>query len=140
MVRLFHRCLSLLQTYREAILYIFFGGLTTAVSIASFAWCSLGFHMDPLAANVISWILSVTFAYVTNRRWVFRSTARGAAALLREAAGFYEGRLFTLGTEEILLLIFIHGLGFPGLIVKTGAQIFVLIANYVISKWLVFTR
>lgn len=140
MTHLYRKCLELFQKYKEAVLYIFFGGLTTVVSIISFAWCDLALHMNPLAANVISWILSVTFAYVTNRLWVFRSMAHGHTALIREAAAFYGGRLFTLGAEETFLFIFINGLGLPGIGVKIGAQIFVLIANYIISKWMVFTR
>lgn len=130
--------LSLYQKYKEVILYIVFGGLTTVVSIASFAWCDVVLRMHPLIANVISWILAVTFAYITNKLWVFDAKTNGIKDILRQAAEFYGGRLLTLGMEEVILLVFINGLGFPSIGVKIAAQVIVLVANYIISKWIVF--
>lgn len=94
--------------------------------------------MNPLVANVISWILAVTFAYITNKLWVFDAKTNGLKEILRQAVEFYGGRLLTLGMEEVILLIFINGLGFPSIGVKIAAQVIVLIANYIISKWIVF--
>lgn len=132
------RILELYGKYKEIILYIFFGGLTTIVSIVSFAWCDVVLHMNPLIANVISWILSVTFAYVTNKIWVFQAKTEGVGEMLKQCIGFYGGRLLTLVMEEMLLLIFINIFHFPSLLVKIGAQFIVLAANYIISKWIVF--
>lgn len=127
-----------IKKYKEVILYIFFGGLTTLVSIGSFAWCDVAMGMNPLFANVISWILAVTFAFVTNKRWVFEAKTEGWKDTLGQAAQFYSGRLLTLGMEEVILLIFINGLGWNSIVVKIVAQFFVLVANFIISKWFVF--
>ena len=108
------------------------------VSILVYAVCDRVLGMDPLLANIISWILAVGFAYVTNRRWVFESKASGSRAVLQEAAAFYGGRLITLGLEELLLYIGIKQLGFDSLLVKIVCQIIVIVANYVISKLIVF--
>lgn len=137
-MRLYQNCITIYQKYKEIILYIVFGGLTTVVSIASFAWCDVVLQMNPLVANVISWILAVTFAYITNKLWVFDAKTNGLKEILRQAVEFYGGRLLTLGMEEVILLIFINGLGFPSIGVKIAAQVIVLIANYIISKWIVF--
>lgn len=137
-MRLYQNCITIYQKYKEVILYIVFGGLTTVVSIASFAWCDVVLQMNPLVANVISWILAVTFAYITNKLWVFDAKTNGLKEILRQAVEFYGGRLLTLGMEEVILLIFINGLGFPSIGVKIAAQVIVLIANYIISKWIVF--
>lgn len=137
-MRLYQNCITIYQKYKEVILYIVFGGLTTVVSIASFAWCDVVLQMNPLVANVISWILAVTFAYITNKLWVFDAKTNGLKEILRQAVEFYGGRLLTLGMEEVILLIFINGLGFPSIGVKIAAQVIVLIVNYIISKWIVF--
>ena len=108
------------------------------VSILVYAVCDRLLGMDPLVANIISWILAVGFAYVTNRKWVFESRASGSRAVIQEAAAFYGGRLLTLGLEELLLLIGIKKLGFDSLLVKIVSQIIVIIANYIISKLIVF--
>ena len=121
------------------LLYLLFGGLTTLVSIASFAlFLKLG--INELIANVLSWILSVLFAYVTNRTWVFASSADTKAGVAREMAAFFGGRAATLLAEEAILAVFITWLGFPPMPVKIAAQIIVIVLNYVISKLLVFRK
>ena len=95
---------------------------------------------DALLANVFSWVAAVSFAYVTNRVWVFASTAKGAKAVLKELAAFFGGRLMTLGFEELVLFLLIHLAHWDSTLVKVLAQIGVLVLNFVISKWLVFTK
>lgn len=135
---MFTKLMEMYRRYKELILYVFFGALCTVVSIGSFAWCDVIMHMDPLIANIISWILAVTFAYVTNSLWVFEAKPRGIKEMFRQATAFYGGRLLTLAMEELILLIFINGLGLPSVAVKVAAQVAVLIANYIISKCIVF--
>lgn len=127
--------LSRLKKHRDVLLYLFFGALTTLISILSFMLCDLVLH--ELVANLISWICAVSFAYVTNRKWVFKSQAKGKEIPL-EIASFFGGRLATLGLEEVLLLVFVTWLQWNGTLVKVLAQVVVLVLNYVISKLLVF--
>ena len=129
---------QLFYRHKEIILYVFFGGCTTVVSVGSFILLAeLGIH--PLIANVLSWVLAVGFAYVTNRRWVFCSKAKGKA-ILAEACGFYGGRLTTLALEEALILTFGLWLGMDHKVVKLAAQVVVLISNYFLSKFLIFRK
>lgn len=127
------------KKHREILLYAFFGCFTTVVSIGSFVLFHTVFSINELIANVLSWVLAVGFAFVTNRKWVFCSTAQGIAAW-KEAVSFYSGRLLTLGIEEGLLLVFVTWLSFPGTAVKIAGQIIVLVGNYAISKWLIFRK
>lgn len=131
------RFYDLYARYKSVLLYIFFGGLTTLVSIGSFVICDSCLGITTLIANVISWICAVSFAYATNRVWVFQSSAAGKA-ILSEALSFFSGRLATLGIEEAMLLIFVTLLHFNSLFVKVIAQFVVLVLNYFISKLLVF--
>ena len=125
------------KKHKEVLLYLLFGGLTTVVSIASFAlFIALG--LNELIANVISWILAVLFAYVTNRTWVFSSEAETKGAVIKEMASFFGGRLATFLVEEAILAVFITWLGFPAVWVKVAAQIVVIVLNYVVSKFFVF--
>ena len=98
------------QKYKEMLLYLFFGGMTAVISIGSYSYCDVGLGFDPLIANIISWILAVTFAYVTNKVWVFSVETHGMHELFIEAFHFFTGRLFTLIVEEAILLIFISKL------------------------------
>ena len=134
------KIIKLFQKYREPLLYLIFGGLTTIVSIVSYAACERILGMDPLVANIISWILAVSFAYVTNRKWVFESRAVGTGPVLREIVSFFGGRLATLGLEEVMLWVGIRLMGLDSLLVKLIAQIAVILSNYVISKVFVFRK
>ena len=58
----------------------------------------------------------------------------------KEMASFFAGRLVTLGIEELLLLVFVTMLSFNSVLVKTLGQIVVLVLNYLISKFLVFSK
>ncbi len=136
-LKLFRPLWPIYVKYKEPLLYLFFGGLTTLISIFVFWLFNGPFGLNELVANLISWVLAVLFAFLTNKTWVFKSTGQ-EKGFLQLMLSFYAGRLLTLGVEELLLFVFITWLGFNSMAVKIVAQIVVIILNYVISKLLVF--
>ena len=74
------KALELYRKYREMILYLVFGGLTTLVNIFSYFVLTDVGEIQYLVSTAIAWVLSVLFAYFTNRVWVFQSTASGTKA------------------------------------------------------------
>lgn len=128
---------NLILKYREAVTYLFFGGLTTVINIAVYYICA-AVGMSTAIANAIAWILSVLFAYITNRIWVFRSHSSGKA-LMKEFGSFVACRVATGVLDEIIMIVGVDVLGIWGLGVKVFANILVIILNYVFSKLLIFT-
>lgn len=126
------------KKHKEGVLYLFFGGLTFVLSIVTFWLFHMAWGINELVANILSWVLAVSFAYVTNKIWVFSSWTDTAAALLKELVSFFSGRVATLVLEEAILLIFITKLRFSSMLVKNVAQVIVIASNYVISKLFVF--
>ena len=119
---------------KELILYVIFGILTTVVNIVVyFVFTRLG--VNYLVSNVIAWFLSVLFAYVTNRRWVFESKDSN---ILKECFLFFSGRIFSGVVDTGLMYLFIDILSIGDVISKIVIQVIVVILNYVISKWIVF--
>ena len=125
---------SFYKKNKEILLYLFFGGLTFLVSISSYALFNIRIGWNALTANIASWILAIAFAYVTNRTWVFESSTDRGSNLIKEITGFVGGRIATLVIEELILFIFITGLGMSSILVKIVAQVIVIALNYVISK------
>lgn len=123
---------------REVISYLVFGGLTTLVNIVVYAICTMVLGWAVLASNILAWILSVLFAYVTNRAFVFHSGRKSAAGLLGEAAGFFAGRLATGAFDTLFMIVAVDMLHLPNLVMKVASNVVVIILNYVISKLLVF--
>ncbi|MCR5663428.1 MAG: GtrA family protein [Oscillospiraceae bacterium] len=128
------------QKHRELLLYLFFGGLTTLLGIFVFWLFNRPFDLNELIANIISWILAVLFAYVTNATWVFSARPANVGEAARQLLSFYAGRLATLGVEELILFVFVTKLDFDSMLVKIVASVVVIILNYVISKLLVFRK
>ena len=129
------------KKYKEVLLYLFFGGLTTVISIGSYAFFDVSMHMDPMIANIFSWILAVLFAYVTNKKFVFASKTTGMKELLVEFVKFVGGRVSTLiielGGVQLAVILFpdSNTLLF---VAKLLTQVLVIIINYFISKLFVF--
>ena len=97
MKKMWNKCLKLYKKYEEIINYLIVGGLTTIVSLGSYYLCIYTF-LDPdvwyqlQAANIISWICAVTFAYFANRIFVFKSKNQKK---FKEAVSFYGSRVTT---------------------------------------------
>lgn len=127
----------LYKKYKEVLLYLFFGALTTAVSIGTFYLFTDVIPLDALVANILSWFFAVLFAFLTNRTWVFEATDQ---PFFRQMLSFYLGRVSTLLMEEVILLVFVTWLHMDPMVIKIAAQILVLIMNYVISKLFIFKK
>lgn len=130
----------LYNKYSELIRYVFFGALTTGVSLAVYYLCVMTV-LDPnkalqlQIANVISWVASVTFAYFTNRKYVFESTSENK---LREAVSFFLARGSTLLIDMAAMFIMVSWFGWNDKIAKLITQVIVLVSNYLLSKFIVF--
>lgn len=131
---------EIFQKYREMILYVFWGGCTTLVNIAVFyaGVHFMGFKDVP--ANVMAWVLSVLFAYVTNRRWVFQSRQAGFTGILREMGSFFSARLSTGLLDTGVIYVFATLLKWNNMAVKIVSNVIVVILNYVLSKLFVFRK
>lgn len=128
------------KKYKEILLYLFFGGLAFIISIASYAFANIELGMNELIANVVSWILAVLFAFITNRIWVFQAPTKTTGEFIKQITSFFAGRIATFVVEEVILLVFITWLGFNSIGVKVVAQIVVIVLNYVISKLVIFKK
>ena len=122
----------------EAVGYLVFGVLTTVVNIIAFAVLCDVLHITELIANVIAWAVSVAFAYVTNRFFVFDSRANGFCAILREMGLFIAARLLSLGIDEAGMYICLYLLQWNKMTAKVLMNILVIIFNYFASKLIIF--
>ena len=128
---------ELLAEYREVISYLFFGVCTTLVNIVTYFICSTA-GVGTAASTILAWVLSVLFAYLTNRYFVFENRAVSPGGILREAVSFFSCRLATGILDLLIMVIFVDLLGKNGMLIKILSNILVIILNYVASKVLIF--
>ena len=136
------KCMELYKQYKEIINYLIVGVLTTVVSLGAYYACVLTF-LDPenaiqlQVANIISWVAAVTFAYFTNRKFVFESKNPD---MLKEASAFVGARVATLLMDMLCMFIMVTCMGWSDKIAKLVVQVIVTVANYVFSKIFVFRK
>ena len=132
------RLRPLVLRYQEAINYVLFGGMTTAVNLAIYYPLKLVIHY--LIANVAAWIGSVIFAFFVNKAFVFEDPRWDARALLFQGGTFAAARLLSLVLEEIILVVFAGWLAMGTNLVKILAQIVVILINFIASKFIIFRK
>lgn len=129
---------TLYKKYEEFIMYVLFGVFTTIVNIVIFWLFADVIGIYYLIANMAAWLGAVLFAYVTNRKWVFKSKKSGFKNIFKEMVLFIAGRLLSGVGDMIILYIFVDLLKLGNLPGKIASQIFVVIFNYVFSKLIIF--
>jgi putative flippase GtrA len=134
-----------IDKHKEIISYLFWGVMTTIVSWGTYSLFVTAMQ-SVSAANILSWICAVLFAFITNKRWVFQSREWALHIMIPELLKFMAARLAT-GLLEIVgvpLLVYM-GLnqriaGIEGMAAKVFVSIIVTVLNYVLSKILVFRK
>lgn len=144
MKKYYELVLKYYKKYDEIINYLIFGVLTTVVTIITYAiftntFLSSKSALDIQIANVLSWIIAVTFAYLTNRKYVFKSKAQGSKRI-KEIINFFLARISSLLVEMLFMYVTVTVLSYNDFICKIIAQAIVIIFNYVCSKLIIFKK
>ena len=134
--------IKLYKDNKEIINYLIIGVLTTIVSLVTYYLLTFTIlnpnnDLELQIANIISWIVSVAFAYVTNRKYVFESKSKD---IKKELSKFVSSRITTLLIDMGLMFIFVSLLSFNDKIIKLIVQFVVIVLNYVFSKLFVFRK
>lgn len=149
-----NRIIQLIIKKQEIISYLFWGFMTTIVSWASYSlFVYLGRNnqgkildmpANILLSNITSWICAMTFAFISNKLWVFKSKSWRIAVFLPECWKFVSARLATGIMEMIAVPLAVRlGMsqslfGIEGGVSKLCVSIFVVILNYFLSKLIIF--
>ena len=132
---------ELYYKYKEIFDYLFFGGLVTIVNFISYYIPANIIGVDKIVSNLIAFIISVIFAYIVNKEYVFETKWEGIQNVFKEFSSFVISRIGTGLLCDILIFAFmINILNINDVISKIFTQILVVILNYIIGKWFVFKQ
>ena len=93
--------------------------------------------MNYLFSNAVAWFLSVLFAYVTNRKYVFDSKNN---QIIKEAISFFGSRLAT-GIMDMVLMWFLVNFNIVNdVVAKVVVNVIVVILNFIFAKISYFFR
>ncbi len=158
---------GLFVKYKEIIMYIIFGVLTTLVNWVVYTvlikifgsaaesemilFTLFGRNISMkifyiFIANLVAWIAGVIFAFITNKIWVFESKSWQLGLLMKELWLFILARLITGVMEWFgVPLLWAIGMdqdlfGIDGFLAKIVVSVIVVILNYVFSKLIIFRK
>ena len=137
-MNLVEKTVDVLKENKEILSYLIFGVLTTVVNYVSYFAATKLFGINYLVANIIAWFISVVFAYVTNKFWVFENKSVEIKDLVKEISLFVSARVMSGGIETLFLFVFVSLIGFDDGVIKIIASVFVVIFNYFFSKFIIF--
>lgn len=131
---------ELFNKYKEVINYLIFGVLTTLVNYVSYLILAKVFNVNYLASTIMSQIISIIFAYVTNKLFVFASKTTTTKELIKEMVSFFGFRGISLLLDMAFMYIFVDLLKLDDVIMKLVSNVLIVITNYVFSKLFVFKK
>lgn len=138
MKKLFQYCWDLYKKYEEGINYLIFGFLAFVLNYVLYYVFESLLHTDYMWATAISWVLTVIFAYWTNRTFVFKSKNQGKQSLLKEFGSFIGARIATEILELGLMYLMVDIVDINSYVAKLIAQVAVIVTNYFLSKLWIF--
>ena len=123
---------------KEIILYVIFGVLTTIVNLIAYYLFSNIININYLISNAIAWIISVVFAYITNKFFVFNSSYINKDVIIEEFIKFMNCRLISGLSEVVLLFLFVDLLLMNDIVAKLIIGVLVVLINFIFSKVFIF--
>ena len=131
---------ELFQKHPHLFVYLIFCVLTTLVNYAVYLPLYNWLQFSASISNIIAWAVSVLFAYVTNKPFVFKSLDWTFKTVLPELTKFVGCRVGSGLVETVIIWVTVDLLSLDGNLIKLLVSILVVILNYVASKWIVFKR
>lgn len=131
---------ELSEKYWDVITYLFFGVLTTVVNFVVYLPVYNLLGLSAAVSNAIAWAVSVAFAYLTNKAFVFKSHDWSVKTVIPELTKFVGCRIASGAAETAILLVTVDLLHWNGNLWKLVTSVLVIIVNYLASKLLVFKK
>lgn len=135
---------ELFNKYHELIMYCIFGVTTTFISWLTYSIAERTIGLNLYWSGIVSWIIAVSVAFVTNKLWVFESKSWDLKLVFGELVTFVGGRALTGALEVYAVPKFVEWgfdltlFGVEGLPAKIVVSIGIVVLNYILSKFLSF--
>ena len=134
------KIISLIKKHRSFIFYGIFGVLTAVVNIVTYNLCYYQMGISNTLSNIAAWILAVTFAYLTNKAWVFESMSWSWEVLRKEIPAFASCRLATGILDLVIMYFCVDVMQWDAMLMKLMSNILVILLNYIFSKLVIFKK
>lgn len=132
--------IKLFVKYKGIISYLFFGGCTTVINIISYYIMARQLELNTGVSTIGAWVISVLFAYVTNKQFVFESKSWKKKIVVSEISSFFICRTLTGLLDLLIMITGVNFLHLYDIGVKIFSNVLVIILNYIASKVVIFKK
>ena len=126
--------------YREIVLYLIVGVITTVINGAVYWICTSLSKIENVPGTIVAWVIAVLFAFFANKIWVFESCSMRLDLVLKEMIQFVGCRLGTGVLDVGIMYVSVDCWGWNGLLMKLISDFVVTLVNFVASKFLIFRK
>jgi len=137
---LFDLAMKYYRKYREVIVYLITGGITTVINFAVFFVLTNLLDIHYITSNIIAWAAAVIAAFLMNKLIVFDDGDMSGMTIIKQLASFVSFRIVSGAMETGLLYVFVEFMKLNENIVKIVVAVLVVILNYVFSKLIIFKK
>ena len=131
---------EIFKKFREQIMYIIFGVLTTIVNYVVYLALTKMMNVDYMISTVISQIVAMIFAYITNKIYVFEAKNDSFKGLIKEMVSFFSVRIVSLFLDMGFMKLFVDIMHLNDAIMKLVSNVLIIVANYIFSKLFIFKK
>lgn len=133
-----HKVISYIKKHRDIVSYIAFGILTTVINWGVFFFSRELLKISATASNIIAWVISVLFAFLTNKPFVFNSKNWSREVVIPEFIKFVTCRIGSGVFETVFLFITVDCINLNGTVLKLIASGVAMVLNYILGKYIAF--
>lgn len=126
--------------YNSVIMYLIFGVLTTLINIVCYFLLYNCLHVSNVISTSIAQVVSILFAYITNKLWVFDSKSWKFSVICYEIVSFFGFRALSALFDIGFMWITVSLLSLWPLGMKITSNVVVVILNYLASKLFIFRK
>ena len=130
----------LIRKYWSILVYLLFGVLTTLVNYLVYFPLYNWLCWSATLSNIISWVVAVIFAFLTNKPFVFKSNDWSCKTVLDEGIKFAGCRVASGAMETFFIWLLVDYFLLNGNWMKIVISFFVVVLNYISSKLIVFKK
>ena len=137
---MFRKMRAFVEKHYDVLSYLFFGGLTTVVNYMVYFPCYNWLGTSATVATVLSWVVAVAFAFITNKPFVFKSYDWSYKVVGPELTKFVGCRIGSGLLETGIIFVTVDLLMWNGNVMKIVTGVLTVVLNYIASKWLIFIK
>lgn len=82
-------------------------------------------------SNIIAWMVAITFAYCTNRKYVLGAESTNK---IKAAVVFYFARLSILVVDMLFMMVTVTKMGYNDKVMKLIIHLLITVSNYIVGK------